>query len=54
MSERSKPEVSKFSGADYTCISFKPDLDRFKMQFMDDDTVALLSKRAYDFAGEIN
>ena len=51
MGERSKPEVTKYSGSDYTCISFKPDLERFKMQFMDDDTVSLLCKRAYDFAG---
>lgn len=51
MGTRTKPEVTKYSGADFTCISFKPDLARFKMQFMDDDTVGLLSKRAYDFAG---
>jgi DNA topoisomerase-2 len=51
MSERSAPEVTKCSGSDYTCITFKPDLARFKMEFMDDDTVALLSKRALDIAG---
>ena len=54
MSERDAPKVSKYSGSDYTCISFKPDLEKFKMQFLDDDTVSLLCKRAYDFAGTSN
>ena len=51
MGSRTKPEVAKHSGADYTCITFYPDLKRFKMDFMDEDTVALLSKRVYDIAG---
>lgn len=51
MSEKSKPEIKKYSGTDFTCVTFKPDLTRFKMDFMDDDTVALLSKRVYDIAG---
>lgn len=32
-------------------ITFSPDLARFHMDSLDDDTVALLSKRAYDVAG---
>lgn len=48
MSSKSTPEISKYNGTDFTCITFKPDLARFKMDFMDDDIVALLSKRAYD------
>ncbi|CAE7424251.1 TOP2, partial [Symbiodinium microadriaticum] len=51
MSTRSTPEIKKYSGSDYTCITFKPDLQRFKMDFMDDDIVSLLSKRVYDIAG---
>ena len=51
MTSRREPEISKYTGSDFTCITFKPDLARFKMQFMDDDTVALLCKRAYDIAG---
>ena len=54
MSQREAPIVSKYSGSDYTCISFKPDLEKFKMPFLDDDTVSLLCKRAYDFAGTSN
>lgn len=36
---------------DYTCISFRPDLRKFGMTHLDDDIVALLTKRAYDMAG---
>lgn len=45
MSTRTDPEIKNFSGSDYTSISFYPDLKRFKMGGMDDDLVALLSKR---------
>ncbi|CAM9234820.1 unnamed protein product [Ectocarpus fasciculatus] len=51
MQERSAPEITKCSGTDYTCITFQPDLGRFKMDRMDEDTVALLSKRVHDIAG---
>lgn len=36
---------------DYVKITFSPELSRFKMSALDSDTVALLSKRAYDMAG---
>jgi DNA topoisomerase-2 len=51
MTEKSEPEIKKYSGADFTCITFKPDLKRFKMDFLDDDIISLLSKRVYDIAG---
>ncbi|EGB11155.1 hypothetical protein AURANDRAFT_22331, partial [Aureococcus anophagefferens] len=35
---------------DFTRVTFEPDLARFKMDRLDDDIVALLSKRAYDVA----
>jgi DNA topoisomerase-2 len=54
MSQTSPPEISKFNGTDYTCITFFPDLDRFKMDSLDEDTVALLSKRVLDVAGTNN
>lgn len=38
---------------DYTKISFKPDLERFKMDSLNEETVSLLSKRAYDIAGSM-
>lgn len=51
MSQRSAPAITKFAGTDYTCITFYPDLKRFKMNGLDDDLVSLLSKRVYDISG---
>ncbi len=36
---------------DYTCVTFEPDLKKFKMRNIDDDTFGLLCKRVYDLAG---
>ncbi|XP_065109660.1 DNA topoisomerase 2-alpha [Paramisgurnus dabryanus] len=44
-------KIKPFDGDDYTCITFQPDLTKFKMQALDKDTVALLTRRAYDIAG---
>lgn len=43
--------IKPFSGEDHTCITFKPDLPKFKMSILDKDTVALMTRRAYDVAG---
>ncbi|KAJ0060186.1 hypothetical protein NL108_004054, partial [Boleophthalmus pectinirostris] len=43
--------IKPFSGEDHTCITFKPDLPKFKMTILDKDTVALMTRRAYDIAG---
>jgi DNA topoisomerase-2 len=52
MSKAGEPEISSAPQTeDYTCITFHPDLRKFKMQQMDDDIVSLLTKRAYDLAG---
>jgi len=52
MNKINPPVLSKTTGgADYTCITFYPDLARFKMDCLDEDIVALLSKRVYDIAG---
>ncbi|GMH81405.1 hypothetical protein TrST_g1955 [Triparma strigata] len=56
MGTKGKPTVSKLKAADkadYTKISFSPDLTRFKMDSLDADTCALLSRRAYDIAGSM-
>ena len=37
----------------WTCITFKPDLAKFNMTELEDDTVALMCKRVYDAAGNI-
>ncbi|XP_026132839.1 DNA topoisomerase 2-alpha [Carassius auratus] len=44
-------KIKPFDGEEYTCITFQPDLAKFKMQALDKDTVALLTRRAYDIAG---
>lgn len=43
--------IKPFDGEEYTCITFKPDLPKFKMNILDKDTVALMTRRAYDIAG---
>ncbi|XP_046888595.1 DNA topoisomerase 2-alpha isoform X2 [Hypomesus transpacificus] len=44
-------KIQPFEGEEYTCVTFQPDLSKFKMQVLDKDTVALLTRRAYDIAG---
>ncbi|KAM5135385.1 DNA topoisomerase 2-alpha [Mantella aurantiaca] len=51
MSNTADPKIKSFDGEDYTCITFQPDLSKFKMQTLDKDIVALMSRRAYDVAG---
>jgi DNA topoisomerase-2 len=48
------PQISPNpKGEEYTKITFTPDLKRFGMSSIDDDTYALLSKRVYDMAGTV-
>ncbi|XP_059205625.1 DNA topoisomerase 2-beta isoform X1 [Centropristis striata] len=51
MSKTSEPKIKFFDGDDFTCVTFQPDLSKFKMEKLDKDTVALLTRRAYDVAG---
>ncbi|CAG0881897.1 unnamed protein product [Darwinula stevensoni] len=51
MTKSSEPKLKDFSGEDFTKVTFSPDLSKFKMESLDRDTVALLSRRAYDIAG---
>jgi len=52
MAETGKPIVTPCDKADWTRITFTPDLPRFgKMTKLDDDIVALFKKRVYDMAG---
>ncbi|XP_004633941.1 DNA topoisomerase 2-alpha [Octodon degus] len=51
MGRAGEMELKPFSGEDYTCITFQPDLSKFKMQNLDKDIVALMVRRAYDIAG---
>ncbi|KOB77742.1 DNA topoisomerase 2 [Operophtera brumata] len=51
MTKASEPKV-KESGKDddYTKVTFSPDLSKFKMDKLEDDIVAIMSRRAYDVA----
>lgn len=40
-------------GDEYTRVTFRPDLARFGMESIDDDTLALLKRRVYDLAGTV-
>lgn len=51
MMKTSEPKIKHFEGDDYTCITFQPDLSKFKMEKLDKDIVALMTRRAYDLAG---
>ncbi|XP_069814764.1 DNA topoisomerase 2-beta [Dendropsophus ebraccatus] len=51
MQKSTEPKIKYFDGDDFTCITFQPDLSKFKMETLDKDTVALLTRRAYDVAG---
>lgn len=58
MKDSDEPIIKNLSQAqikkgDFVKISFRPDLTRFKMDALDEDTVQLLSKRAYDIAGSM-
>ena len=58
MHKKEEPKLKKCTASqkkkgDYTKITFKPDLQRFRMTHLDADTIGLLSKRAYDIAGSM-
>lgn len=49
-----KPKITKNAkGEEWTKITFRPDLRRFGMDTIDDDTAGLLRKRVYDMAGTV-
>uniref|UniRef100_A0A8B9MWV6 DNA topoisomerase 2 n=1 Tax=Accipiter nisus TaxID=211598 RepID=A0A8B9MWV6_9AVES len=51
MGKAGEMKLKYFDGEDYTCVTFQPDLSKFKMTILDKDIVALMSRRAYDIAG---
>ncbi|KAF7239114.1 DNA topoisomerase 2-alpha, partial [Varanus komodoensis] len=51
MSKAGEMKLQYFDGEDFTCITFQPDLSKFKMTTLDKDIVALMARRAYDIAG---
>ncbi|KAF8167878.1 DNA topoisomerase [Crassisporium funariophilum] len=54
MSTCGKPKITKNTkGEEWTRITFRPDLKRFGMDRIDEDTAGLLRKRVYDMAGTV-
>ncbi|KAK4690014.1 DNA topoisomerase II, partial [Tremellales sp. Uapishka_1] len=54
MGKKGAPKVTENKkGEEYTKITFTPDLRRFGMTEIDDDTNSLLMKRVYDMAGTV-
>ncbi|MED6185751.1 DNA topoisomerase 2 [Stylosanthes scabra] len=52
MGKKSEPEITKCkAGENWTKVSFKPDLEKFKMSYLEEDVVALMKKRVVDLAG---
>ncbi|XP_050419519.1 DNA topoisomerase 2-alpha [Patella vulgata] len=46
-----EPTIKDAKSDDFTCVSFSPDLSKFKMECLDKDIVDVFSRRAYDIAG---
>ena len=57
LSMRTKPEITTIKtdkAITYTKITFRPDLNKFKLSNLTDDIVSLMSKRVIDMAGISN
>ena len=50
MGTESVPMIKESKSEDFTCVTFYPDLSKFKMDSLDDDTIGLFARRAYDVA----
>ncbi|KAF9068525.1 DNA topoisomerase [Rhodocollybia butyracea] len=54
MSKCGKAKITKNArGEEFTRVTFRPDLKRFGMDSIDEDTAGLLRKRVYDMAGTV-
>ena len=55
MQDALEPEITaNASRQNFTCITFWPDLSKFRMRNLDADIVSLMTKRVYDLAGVTN
>lgn len=50
MSKTKEPTITDAKDTDFTSVTFYPDLQKFKMEKLDDDVVSLFTRRAYDIA----
>ena len=52
MSIKEAPKITACKATDnWTCVTFKPDLVKFGMDMLDDETISLMRRRVYDLAG---
>jgi DNA topoisomerase-2 len=52
MTVKNEPDIKACKATDnWTCITFRPDLQRFGMEDLEEDIVSLMRKRVYDMAG---
>ena len=54
MSSCTPPSIESYSGEDFTCVTFQPDLKRFGIKALDENMIGLMQKRVYDLAGVIS
>ena len=53
MSSAGEPNITSSGTSDFTRVTFYPDLHRFGMTELTDDTVAIMMRRAYDICGTL-
>lgn len=51
MTKTTDAKINPVKGQDFTCVTFYPDLAKFKIESLDKDMISLLSRRAFDVAG---
>ena len=51
MNIKNKPKIKKYEKHPYTRITFYPDLEKFKLEKIDDNMFKLMQKRVYDICG---
>ena len=52
MGKKTDPVITKCKESDnWTKVTFKPDLAKFNMTYLEEDVVALMKKRVFDMAG---
>ncbi|VDK81832.1 unnamed protein product, partial [Onchocerca ochengi] len=42
------------NAVDYTCVTFKPDLNKFKLSVLDENTIEVMVRRTVDIAGTLD
>ncbi|BFZ22006.1 hypothetical protein BsWGS_25045 [Bradybaena similaris] len=50
MSKTKEPTITDAKETDFTSVTFYPDLEKFRMDKLNEDVVALFTRRAYDIA----